>query len=307
MAGTPVWRASDEAVFHRIIGRGQAWFAVAIPMVLIGGVMLARASGLIAPDHALAAAAQSAEPAAMLATAADQLEAVTAKGGSGYTFEIVQRSTMHAQAGGPQIEIPDPADPHKSLGFADTYELGALIERGAVTPAGFSMEMRTGPAPGKPADWTAPYQFGAIVNAGKTYRDDGAGWYPTSSPPGIGLDPATAALLPSLLRNATGVADAGTTDVNGTILAAVSGSSKVADIPGIVAVDGAGFTELVAPLDFAFDDLGRLVQLHSLARNTNLKEYDLLVDTVITFAYPTAAPDLPDPSPARPASAGVQN
>jgi len=274
-------------------------------MVLIGGVMLARTSGLLAPARAFAAAAQSAEPAAMLATAADQLEAVTAKGGSGYTFESVQRSTMHAQAGGPQIEIPDPTDPHKSLGFADTYELGALIERGAVTPAGFSMEMRTGPAPGKPADWTAPYQFGAIVKAGKTYRDDGAGWYPTSSPPGIGLDPATAALLPTLMRNATDVADAPATVVNGSSLATVSGTSKVADIPGVVAVDGAGFTELVSPLDFAFDDQGRLVQLHALARNTNLKEYDLLVDVVITFAYPNAAPDLPDPVPARSANADV--
>lgn len=242
-----------------------------------------------------------------MTAAATVFEQRTAVGGAGYTFEIVQRSTMHAKSGGPQIEIPDPVDPHKSLGFADTYELGALIERGAVTAAGFSMEMRTGPAAGKPADWTAPYQFGALLKGGKTYRDDGAGWYRTDSPPGIGLDPATAALLPTLLRNATDVADANPTDVNGSSLATVSGASKVPDIPGIVAVDGAGFTELIAPLEFAFDEQGRLAQLHALARNANLKEYDLLVDTVITFAYPTTAPDLPDPSPVRPANADVQS
>src|SRR5204863_290981 len=133
--------------------------------------------------------------------------------------------------------------------------------------------------------------------------NDAAGWYATDNPPGVGLDPRTAALLPALLRKATGVADAGTTPVNGATLPAVTGSAKVADIPGVIASDGAGFTELVAPLEFAFDDQGRLAQVHVLARNTNLDVYDLLIDTTITFAYPTTAAPLPDPSPARPASA----
>jgi hypothetical protein len=240
-----------------------------------------------------------------MTSAATLLETAVAKDGPGYTFEILQRSTMHAKAGGPQIEIPDPTDPHKSDGFADTYELGALIERGAVTSDGFTMEMRTGPAVGRPVDWTAPYQFGVTTVGGKVFRNDGAGWYPTDDPPGIGLDPKTAARLPSLLRDASGVANAGFSVVGDVQLPTITGSAKVADIPGIVAVDGASFTQLVAPVEFTFDAQGRLAQLHSLARNANLTDYDLLVDTVITFSYPAAATPLPDASPARPASADV--
>lgn len=274
--------------------------------VVIGGMLIFGRSQITPALATLAVGAPTPEsPALALTAAATRLEQSLAKGAPGYTFEIVQRSTIHARAGGPQIEIPDPIDRHKSLGFADTYEVGSLIERGAVTPAGFTMEMRTGPTPGKPADWTAPYQFGVISTAGKMFRDDGAGWYLTDSPPGIGLDPRTAALLPGLLRNATGAANDGFTKVGDVLLPRISASAKVADIPGVVAADGAPFTELVAPLEFALDDQGRLAQLHVIARNTNLDVYDLLVDTTITFAYPDQAAPLPEPVPARPASADV--
>ncbi|MBA2721227.1 MAG: hypothetical protein H0U52_18590 [Chloroflexi bacterium] len=290
-------------VARRQLGRA---LSSVVPILVAFALLAILAYGRGGPPATLAVGAPTPEsPALALTAAAAQLEQKTAKGAPGYTFEIVQRSTIHARPGGPQIEIPDPIDRNKSLGFADTYEVGALIERGAVTPDGFTMEMRTGPAPGKPADWTAPYQFGVISTAGKTFRDDGAGWYLTDSPPGIGLDPATAALLPGLLRNATGVANDGFTKVGEVLLPKVTGSAKVADIPGVVAADGAPFTELVAPLDFAFDDQGRLAQVHVLARNTNLDVYDLLIDTTITFAYPDQAAPLPEPVPARPASADV--
>lgn len=272
-----------------------AFALLAILMYGRGGLPAALAVGAPTPES----------PALALTAAATRLEQVVAESGAGYTFEIIQRSTIHARAGGPQIEIPDPLDRHKSLGFADTYEVGALIERGAVTPAGFTMEMRTGPAPGKPADWKAPYQFGVISTGGKTFRDDGAGWYATDSPPGIGLDPATTALLPDLLRNATDAANDGFTKVGEVLLPKISGGAKVADIPGVVAADGAPFTELVAPVEFTVDAEGRLAQLHIVARNTNLDVYDLLVDTTITFAYPDQAAPLPEPVPARPASADV--
>lgn len=258
------------------------------------------------PTNLFAVGAATPEsPAAAMTSAASLLEQRIAPGAAGYTFEILQRSTIHARAGGPQIEIPDPTDRHKSLGFADTYEVGALIERGAVTPDGFTMEMRTGPAPGQSADWKAPYQFGVISTADRTLRDDGVGWYLTDSPPGIGLDPATAALLPRLLRNATEVANDGFTRVGDLLLPKISASGKVADIPGVVAADGAPFTELVAPIKFVLDDQGRLAQVHVIARNTNLDVYDLLIDTTITFAYPDRAAPLPEPLPARPASADV--
>jgi hypothetical protein len=288
-------------VVRHAFARALEIIASLVALAVIGGLLvIVRGHG-----QALAASGAAPDPVARLAAAAAILDAKGAAGGPGYTFEILQRSTIHARPGEPQIEIPDPVDPHKSLGFADAYEVGALIERGAVTPAGFTMELRTGPAPGKDPDWKSAYQFGVISSGGKTFRNDGIGWYPTDSPPGVGLDPRTAALLPDLLRNATAVTDAGTKPVNGATLPAVTGSAKVADIPGVIAADGAGFTELVAPLDFAFDDQGRLAQIHVLARNTNLDVYDLLSDTTITFAYPTTAAPLPDPSPARPASADV--
>jgi hypothetical protein len=274
--------------------------SILIALAIAATAVLAR-QGLLGPRPLTIGAAPPASPAAAMAAAAVLLEATTAKGGAGYTFEIVQRSTMHAKPGGPKIEIPDPVDPHKSLGFADAYEMGALIERGAATPDGFTMEMRTGPAPGAEPDWKAPYQFGVTTQAGKVFRNDGDGWYATDAPPGIGLDPTTVQRLPALLRNATGLANAGFSPVRGVSLPTITGNGKIADVPGIVAVDGAPFTALESPLEFTVDDQGRLVLLHVIARNTNLEQFDLMVDTLITFDYAASAAPLPEPSPARPA------
>jgi hypothetical protein len=243
--------------------------------------------------------AGSLSPSQLKAGAAALFEAATAPGGGGVTFEIVQRSALHARPGGPKIEVPDPVDRQKSLGFADEYELGSLIERGAITPEGFWMEMRDGPAKGAAADFeNAMYQFGAITKAGKTWRDDGEGWYETDDPPGIGLDPKTAALLPALLRNASGPAEKGTESIAGATARVIEATGTVANVPGIIAVDGERFTTLIRPIEFAFDDAGRLVRLDAVARNENHKEFDLLVETVITFGYPEVATTIPDPQPA---------
>jgi hypothetical protein len=286
-------RRAASALASIAIAGAIAWCAVAVHRALPTGAPLT------------AGAAPPASPALAMTGAATILEQKTALGGAGFTFEIVQRSTMHAKPGGPLIDIPDPNDRHKSLGLTDTYELGSLIERGSTTPAGFTMEMRTGPAAGKDPDWSAAYQFGVIATGGKVFRNDGDGWYKTNSPPGIGLDPATAALLPSLLRNATNPANSGFSKVGDVLLPTVSATGSVADFPGVVAADGATFTNLVAPVEFTFDDQGRLALLHSVAQNTNLAQYDLLVDTLITFGYPAVAPALPDPTPTRPETTKV--
>lgn len=244
------------------------------------------------------AQAAALSPAQLKSGAATLLEVATGPGGGGVTFEIVQRSSLHAKPGGPQIEIPDPTDRYKSLGFADEYQLGALIERGAVTAEGFWMEMRAGPAKGAEPDFEkAPYQLGAIAKNGTTWRNDGEGWYETDRPPGIGLDPRTAALLPTLLRNASGPTDDGTESVHGKTARRIEATGAVKDIPGIIAVDGQPFTTLVKPIEFAFDDAGYLVRLRAVARNENQKEFDLLVETVITFSYPLTTPAIPDPKP----------
>jgi hypothetical protein len=236
-------------------------------------------------------------PSKLKSAAASLVETATAPGGGGLTFEVVQRSTMVAKPDGPKIEIPDPNDRHKSLGFADTYEQGTLIERGAVTPDGFWMEMREGPTGDAAPDWNAPYAYGALVRDGTTYRNDGEGWYETDDPPGIGLDPKTASLLPSLLRDSKSPVDKGSELVGDISTRKIQAEGVLADMPGIVSVDGASFTEISRPVDFAFDDAGRLVKLHVLARNMNMTDFDLLVDTVITFAYPAVAEPLPPPEP----------
>jgi hypothetical protein len=291
------WRVSVSRSKHAVVRLVEGATSVGLLAGLVLTVLLVR--GAFARPQAAVGAATT--PTQAMGVAASALEAAWLPGAGGVTFEVVQRSTMHAKPAGPKIEIPDPSDRYKSLGFADEYYVGALLERGAVTPAGFWMEMRTGPAKDAQPDWEAPYQFGAIARDGKTWRNDGEGWYETDSPPGIGLDPKTASLLPRLLRNATGPTEAGIETVDGEEARKLTADGRVADIPGVVAADGLDFTVLAEPLELSFDDLGRLVKARVVARNTNMTDYDLIVETVITLRYPLTAAALPEPSPTRPA------
>jgi hypothetical protein len=292
--------------------RSALGFLVLVPLTL-GAALLAGAgrgplAGAATPDPSAAPASSDPTSApvparAQLDAAAGMIEATTDADGTGYRFEIVQTSTLHALPDGPRIEVPDPTDPHATLGFADAYQIDTAIEHGVVTPNGFWMEMRSGPTADKAPDFEkAPYRFGTLVKDGITYRNDGDGWYETDRPPGIGLDPATAALLPTLLREATKPKDAGTAsadaaDAGGTELRLVTATGDVADIPGVIAVDGEPFTELTEPVEFGFDDQGRLAKLRVVARNTNHKVFDLIVETVITFDWTVPPGPLPDPVP----------
>lgn len=247
----------------------------------------------------LSAGAERLAPDELPIAAADKLEDATKAGAAGYRFEIVQTSTMRAKAGGPQIEIPDPTDRYKSLGFADSYALGTLIEAGYVTPDGFWMEMRSGSKDAQTPDVAGgDLHLSALVKDGKTWRNDGEGWYETDTPPGIGLDPRTVSLLPTLLRNAASPVDGGVALRDGATVRRVGATGAVADIPGVIAADGEGFTKLLEPIDFAFDIDGRLVELRVVAQNLNLTEYDLVVETTITLRYDEPPGSLPDPLPA---------
>jgi hypothetical protein len=168
------------------------------------------------------------------------------------------------------------------------------------------MEMRQGPTtPDAKVDLgSGQLLFRALSTKGTTYRDDGDGWYETTSPPGIGLDPATAALLPDLLRHAGQAQDVDPATLKeelappDPVRRALQATGSVKDIPGVVAVDGAPFTELTKPLDLTFDAAGRVSGLLVTARNTNLTEYDLVVVTEIAIRYDAVPVELPAPTPA---------
>ena len=233
-------------------------------------------------------------PGELKAAAADLLAATTAKGGTGYRFEIVQRSTFVEKAGGPRIDADD------------AYLIG-LVETGYVLPSGFYMEMRSGPGTAE-ADASltdGELMYRTLVKGGTTYRDDGDGWYPTDLPPGVGLDPVTAAALPGLLRHTKAPKDADLTAAEGELgkaetaaARAITAEGEVVDIPGVVAADGKAFTEITDPMAFTFDDAGRLVGITVTARNTNVTDYDLVVVTEIRLRYDDVPTGLPKPEPA---------
>jgi hypothetical protein len=220
--------------------------------------------------------------------------------GAGMTFQVDERSVLYAKPGGPLIEVPDPKDRYRYLGFADRLYIGGIIADGTISADGFYIAMRQGPATedGTP-DFKGQLEMASLTSLGQTWRNDAAGWYETKEPPGIGLDTATVALLPRLLSQATGATDAGTKTVDDSLASVIRADGKIANAPGLLAIDGASFSELREPIAFALDEQGRLVELTSVIRNTNSDIFDLIVTTTITFRY-GSTPALPLPVPLAP-------
>lgn len=264
--------------------------------IIVGGLaaIIAFRSGLsraAGPDPGTLTADQ------LKSAAATHLEAATGPLGSGYAFDIVQTSTMKAKPGGPRVPIPDPNNGRQIIGEADSYPYYTLLERGVVRSNGFWSELRSWPVSGGTPDFDkAELRRSALVRDDVGWRNDRDGWYRADILPGIGLDPATAKLLPRLLRQSQGAVKREDLVLDGKTTLRVDAEGDKADFPGVVAADGVAYTELVAPIEFGFDDLGRLVWIHAVAHNTNLTEYDLVVDTVIAIRYDGVG-DLPQPEP----------
>ena len=282
------------------VGRLADGLLLLLAIALVAGLLVAVRGGRgLDPDRGVIGlvhgGAAPGTPSELKDGAATRLEEALATSG-GITFEIVQTQTITARPGGPKVAIPDPTDRHKTLGLADEYPIASVAEFGSATRDGFYSELRQGPAKGQAADPKASLFLQALVRGNDTYRNDGEGWYLTDQPPGIGLDPITVRLLPRLLRNATGAADKGTTPVDGVELRTLAASGKVADVPGVIAADGAPFTVLTRPIELAFDGDGKLAKLRLVARNTNLETFDLIVVTEIVVRYGNAG-ELPAPEP----------
>ena len=252
----------------------------------------------------VAAAAQPAlAPASQLSQGAAAMADAVAKG---FDFTVVSRSTLYAKSGGPKIQVPDPTDPYKVAGVADSYYLGASAARGTVSGGDYSIQMYGGTTDAaSPVDITKlEPTLAGLVSGGKSWRNDGRGWYQTDQVPGIGLDPRTVALLPTMLKHASGATAMAPTTLAGMQLPTVAAAAAVADAPGLMAPDAAPFTAFAQPLSFAFDAQGRVAQLTVTMRNTRVSDFDLLVVTTITFDYghvstiPSPAPTLPPSTPA---------
>lgn len=123
MAGTPVRRASDGAAFVGRTARGGVHLILALPLLLLGGLLLAPAHAiLVRPILTVGAPAQNLPPAEVTELAATLLDAATAEGGTGYTFTIVQSASLDQRPGGPPIPI-DPLDQQGEGGTTDHYAL----------------------------------------------------------------------------------------------------------------------------------------------------------------------------------------
>ena len=283
-------RSMSTAALAKLAGVGRVMGFVAQTGVFVAvvlGVIFLRTNGALA----------QAEPASITpeAASADLQAALESKGG--LSFTVVQHTTIRARPGGPLLSVADPSDPRKVIGDTDSLEQRSYIERGGISADGFWMEMRDGPVGDAAPDFAnAAYQFGAIVTDGKTYRNEGEGWYVTDRPPGIGIDPATAALLPTLAASIKQPASLSDLAIDGATVRQLSSEASVADIPGIQAVDLADASEFVEPLEYGFDDAGRLVRIHAVVRNTQVETFDLLVDVVIALGYGDAGP-IPAPEP----------
>jgi hypothetical protein len=253
---------------------------------------------VIAAGLGLAAFAIGARPyPASLLTAADALAATTAASGQGYRFDVVQRQVQFARPGGSLIPIVDPMNPNSITRVVDHLYVNAVLARGSVARGAFWMEMRFGPDETTAANYDlAPTMFQVIARDGSIWRNDGFGWFATSVSPGVGMDPTTAALLPQLLRSVSNVTDQGREVIDGQQLRRYAGVVEVASFPGVVASDGAAFTENPIAVRLWLDSADHLVQLEGRARNLNSTTFDLDVVTTIRITYAAAGPP-PVPAP----------
>jgi hypothetical protein len=297
----PVETSPDASFTERLPGVRIA-ILVLIPVLALATVGLARASELV---NARRLVTPGAAPAALLDGAATGIERAMAKGGAGFGFRVVSRSTLLARPDGPRIELPDPADPAKVAGLADRLYLGASIAAGIARPDGFWLQMRAGPAEDAEPDFdTAEVTLAGLQRGKERWRNDGEGWYPTDQLPGIGLDPATIARLPALLRAATDPQATAPTELDGGTVATIAAGGTIADAPGLMAIDAGSFSELLGPIEFSLDEAGRLVALHARLRNTRVDAFDLVVDTRISLTYDPAPGALPEPAPLLPTASG---
>lgn len=277
-----------------------------IAAVIIGGLLIRTSMwGSAFQPARVDLAAFSARDISSLA--GDRMATALGAGGTGFTFDVVQINTLYAKPGGPQILLRSEEDPAKVIAEVGEHRVNAIVSHGGVTADAFWMDISTVRPAGDPADLSVTDLYARVLERqGVIWRDDGDGWYMTDASPGVGMDPATARALPELLRSIGSPTSLGIDQLDGRAVVGTRGDSTPAAFPGVIASDGAAFTEPSFKVETWVDDLGRLVKLVARARNLNQDTFDLITETTITFAYGspgdpyqptrTMAPDLVYPS-----------
>jgi len=269
-------------------------------------LVIVTAGALVLAGSVVVTNSASARPTQIEAAAA-ALEAATAAGGPGYRFDVVQRQVEYPLPGASDIPVVDAASPGVVARRVDHLYVNTVLARGQVAPTHFAMEMRFGPDETTTPDYDAsPTMFRVVTRNGLIWRNDGFGWFQTAVSPGVGMDPTTAALLPSLLRSVTTATDLGGDVINGVPVRGYRTRVDVSVFPGVIASDGAAFTESPIGVDLWFDASDRLVAIEGRARNRNEAGVELRVITRIRITYAAAGPP-PEPSPLvpSPSASGV--
>jgi hypothetical protein len=305
-------------VLSGLLDTARVVVVAAVSVSLLAGALWLRGStaprtvpATTLPDQRNVAEGGSVTPVARLASAAQVMTSAMGAGGAGFNFFAIQRNTEYAKPLGPKIAVMDPADQRTVIGETDQLFVNAMMSRGFVTSDGYFMEMHLAKADSTATDFaTAPKIFAVLQQAGKLWRDDGQGWYPTDESPGMGIDPTSLRLLPAGLTKVNALKTVGTTPLDGIPTTEFSATASIDDYPGAVAADGKTFTEATFPVLVWLDGQNRVVQLVITARNLNQTEYDLVSETTITFDYgpaaalPAPAPTMaPEPLPSEPAAA----
>jgi hypothetical protein len=250
-----------------------ALVVIAIFAVAVGGGFFAAQKYLRAT--ALDVSAPANYP-ATLSRAADELRTTP-----GYAFTVDQ-TTFIARAG-------QDTSVSANLTFGVRF-----LSQGIVSPSGFWQVMhQIGQNDPTTISDQSSFSGASLVGPKGQWRDDGNGWVAdTDTPPGLGMDPTSAARLPDLLAGLINVAPLAS--ANG--LTSFHGLGAPIDYPGVVASDGLSFTK--APLDVIvrLDAQSRLAELDVVAQNLNALPDQMIIDTKVTFDY-GASLILPAPSP----------
>jgi hypothetical protein len=270
---------------QRLADRVRSTISFVLLLAVVAGIVAVRTAG--SPSAAAGSDA-------LRSAGADGLDAALGRGGTGIGFEVIQTSTLYAKTDGPPIELRSPDDAKTVTAIVDQYQVGTVLSRGGATADAFWMEVLI--ARDKP-DFSSAELFARVLERdGKLWRDDGVGWYITDESPGVGMDPATAHALAGALRSLKQAGPLEAAAFDGRTLNGVRGVTTPDAYPGVIAADGAAFTDKSIAMDCWFDGQGRLVRLEARARNLNQEIYDLIVSTVVTISYGNEGGP-PDPTP----------